>query len=143
MKNYDDKLFVGNIMQRTLFENRVVGPLTVEAAPVCRVIKKNAILYKTKNGGFVDIDKLNLDGLFAPLKIKNIDQIEIETSSKKNKDGLTIMPAIFLDDVRKPTKENGCDGVLGDFVDAYSLISYTKFKNSHTDNTEKTKSFNK
>lgn len=136
MKNYDDKLFVGNIMQRTIFEDRVVGPMIVSTNINCWVVKENAVLYKTKNGGYVDIDVLNLEGLFAPLKVRAVDKIEVEKDSKKTSSGLTVMPAVSLSDVSKPTTENGHDGVLGQFVDADSLVSYIDFRNNQSKEIE-------
>jgi len=131
-KKYDQKLFVGNIMQRTMFEDHVIGPMTVSSYTNCWVIKRNALLYKTKNGGYVDIDVLNLDGLFAPLKTKIVDKVEIETCSKETSNGLTVMPAVSLSDVSNPTKEYESGGVLGLFVDADSLVPYIEFRNNQT-----------
>ena len=132
MKNYDDKLFVGSIMQRTVFEGEVVGPNITRDDIKCWLVKENAVLYKTKNGGYVDIDSLNLDGLFAPLKIRAVDKVEVETYQQDTPNGLTVMPAVSLDKVSSPTKENGHDGVLGQFVDADSLVSYVEFRNNQS-----------
>ncbi len=132
MRDYDEKLFVGNIMQRTVFEDDITGPMSVSTHTSCWVIKENAVLYKTKNGGYVDVDVLNLDGLFAPLKVHAVDKVEVETSQKNTPSGLTVMPAVSLNDVSKPTKEYAGEGVLGKFVDADSLVSYIEFRNNQS-----------
>lgn len=130
MKNYDDRLFVGNIIQRTLIEDRVVGPMVLSMITDCSVVKKNAVLYKTKNGGYVDIDVLNLEGLFAPLKIRQVDKIELKKGSKETSNGLKVMPAVSL------SEENGHDEVLGQFVDADTLVSYNDFINNQSKEIE-------
>ena len=86
------------------------------------------IFTKTKNVGYVDVEELNLGNLFAPLKVRMVEKVKIEKQEQYVRSNLTVLPAIALSDVSKPTKEDGHDGVVGRFVDLSSIIPYQKFQ---------------
>lgn len=123
MKNYNNKLFIGNIMQRTEFEGKR-GPCSSETITKSWMRKENAVLYKTKNNGYVDVSSLNLGSIGSILKIRKIEKVAIDHTSKEISSDLVVMPAISLNIVSKPTKEYGIDGVLGQFVDINTLRPY-------------------
>ena len=120
MKNYDNKLYIGNIMQRNIFNNNTMNPNIN-----CWIIKEDAVLYKTQKDGFVDVDELNLNSFLVSMKIKTIEKVEIEKVEKQTKNGLTIMPAIFPDYINNTFSED----IAETFVDGNSLVSIIDYMN--------------
>lgn len=125
MNNIKESLYVGNIMQRTWFEEEVTGINKVRGNIKCWIKKENAILYKTKNGGYVDLDDLQKKS-----DCKKVDSVNISDTDEITKNGIIIMPAVALSDVENVTKSWGMDGTLGIFVDSESLISCQECKNN-------------
>lgn len=115
MKN-ENRIYTGNIMVRTWVEDEVIGPNTVDGHITCSKIKENAYLYKTKNGGYVD-----LEDVLNKSDYRKVDKVEVGDSSVSSKNGITIMPAVALSKVEEATKSHGSDGTLGVFVDLESL----------------------
>lgn len=119
MKNYEDKLYIGNIMQRNTFKNN-----TMNSNINCWTIKEDAVLYRTQNDGFVDIDELDLNGLFLSKRIKIIEKVEINRTEKQAKNGLTVMPVIFPDEIEQTPND-----IAKKYVDGTSLVSFIDYIN--------------
>lgn len=119
MKNYDDKLYIGNIMQSDIYENNTMNPNIN-----CWTIKEDAVLYRTHNDGFVDIDELNLNSFFISKRIKLIEKVEIDKTEKETKNGLTVMPVIFPDEIKKAPND-----IAKKYVDGTSLVSFIDYIN--------------
>ena len=115
MKN-ENRIYTGNIMVRTYVEDEVIGPNKVDGHITCSKIKENAYLYKTTNGGYVD-----LEDVLKKSDYRKVDKVEIGDSSVFSKNGITIMPAVALSKAEESTKSHGSDGTLGLFVDLESL----------------------
>lgn len=109
-----DFIFTGTIMQRTWFETNVVGPDTVRGKTVCWIRKEHALLYKTKNGFYVDLDSLNKRGDFkkADKIVERTQTIGSFWTGKR----IEVMPAVPFSDIN-----NGEASFYGIFVDEDSL----------------------
>lgn len=109
--------YVGNIMQRTLNETSCNAfTMVVKSEISCFILKENAILYKTKNGGFVDVDNLSKKSDY-----KKVNKVAIKDRFEKTNNGIAIMPTVAISDAAKQTTSWGMDGTLGLFVDSESL----------------------
>ena len=120
----EQSLYVGNIMQRTWYENeqKELYP-AAEGNYMMFVKKEKAVLYKTKNGVYVDIDDL-----LKKADFRKVDKVEILDKAESSKNGITIMPAVALSEVGNETKSWGLDGTLGTFVDSESLTPYNELE---------------
>lgn len=119
-----DNLFVGNIVQRTWQETKSDG-IKASGKIYSLILKENAILYKTQNGGYVDIEDLNKKRYY-----KSVDKVVLEYGAESSKKGILVMPAASLSKAREETEKNGFDGTLGIFVDLDSLKSYNSYENT-------------
>lgn len=111
-----NNLYIGNIMQRSWYEEYSTGGFVVSGRMVCTTKKEKAILYKTKNGGYVHLNNLKRKSDF-----RKVDKIEITDCEKQTRNGIIVMPAIALSDINKPSPE----GILGNFVDSKTLQEYS------------------
>lgn len=116
MNGYEDRLYVGNIMQRTLIETGSHGFNEFKGNDFLFLRKENAVLFKTSSGVFVEADKIKLNGLFSNLKIKSLDKLEAKDLSYDFGD-ITVMPASDLNN----------QFIYGWFVDKNTLVPYNEF----------------
>ena len=118
-----DNLFVGNIVQRTWKEVKGSG-IKATGKIINYRLKENTILYKTQNGGYVDIE--NLD---KKRDYNSVEKVVLEDGAENSKKGILVMPAASLSKAIEETEKQGTDGVLGIFVDLDSLKSYNSYEN--------------
>lgn len=114
LTKYKDRIFVGNIIRRTMVEDE--KGQTYEKT---FMYKGNAILFKLKNGLYLDFDELNLKDIFVAHKIKQLDKIDLNSYTKTDK---TID---LLHGVNNINDKN----LKGIFIDNNSLIPYKEFIN--------------
>lgn len=110
-----ESIFVGNIMQRTEYETGVGGPITSKSEVRCWTVKENAILYRTENGLYVDLDSLKKKSDF-----KKADKVTPDNrlGSIEIKNGIQVMPSFPLSEV------DNIFTAYGVFVDSESLRDY-------------------
>ena len=118
MKNFKDRLFVGNIIQRTFVDINNDESSNNFTNPWFFIYKENAVLFKTKNGAYIDIDGLNLPFILALVKINSLDKIKPHENASYELNNITIMPS--FPSINK-------DFIYGRFVDESSLILYNDF----------------
>lgn len=128
-----DNLFTGNIVQRTWEETRAYGSI-VEGEVFNYILKENAILYKTKNGGYVDIESLNKNRDY-----RSVDKVTLEYGATKSKKGIWVMPAASFSAAIEETKRTRRDSTLGIFVDLDTLKPYNTYENTENSLKNKTR----
>lgn len=124
MKNLEEQLYIGNIMQRTWNETSSNG-VKAKGEIRCILREENALLYKTKKGGYVYLESLKKRSDY-----KSVDKVEILDTYQTSKNNIAVMPAVALSEAGNPTKTWGLDGTLGLFIDSDTLKSYNSLKNN-------------
>ena len=116
-----DNLFIGNIVQRTWEETESDG-ITATGKVNDYILKQDAILYKTKNGGYV-----NVVDLLKKRDFKSVDKIVLDYGARYNKKGILVMPAASFSQAIEETKNTGRDSTLGVFVNSDTLKPYSVY----------------
>ena len=106
--------FIGNIMQRTFNETEHSVDEAFGEHGIY-IVKKDAILYKTTKGHYVDVELL-----FTESDYIKADEMELEDFGWSRTDGaIQVLGSVSLSDV---------NNMLGYFIDSESLKPYNDFQ---------------